>query len=87
MAVSAGFDGHVMDPLLQLRWTDGSYHLLGQEIRKNFKNVFAILEGGYNTDVLPTSIDAFRNGMEGKKYKPQDHHPNRIALDFLLQVE
>ena len=80
VAVSAGFDAHQMDPLLQLRWTDSAYHLLGKTISKNFNNIFAVLEGGYNTDVLPQCIDAFKRGIEGKKFKSRERHTDSEIL-------
>lgn len=69
VAVSAGFDGHKDDPLLQLSLTVNSYYEVGRLLSNNFKNIFACLEGGYNVDVLPHCVSAFLLGINNKKAK------------------
>ena len=80
VAVSAGFDAHQLDPLLQLRWSTLAYHNLGKWIRKNFANNFAVLEGGYNTDVLPECIKGFQAGINGKKFSLSERHTDSEIL-------
>ena len=63
VAVSAGFDAHQLDPLLQLRLSLHCYYRCGQWLSNNFKQVFAVLEGGYNLEVLPKAIDQFICGI------------------------
>lgn len=67
VAVSAGFDGHKDDPLLQLNLTSNSYYEVGKLLSSNFRNIFACLEGGYNTEVLPHCVSAFLMGINSKK--------------------
>jgi len=67
VAVSAGFDGHKDDPLLQLNLTTNSYYEVGKLLSSNFKNIFACLEGGYKTDVLPHCVSAFLMGINNQK--------------------
>ena len=69
VAVSAGFDGHKDDPLLQLNLTVNSYYEIGKLLSSNFKNIFACLEGGYNINVLPHCVFAFLLGMNKEKAK------------------
>lgn len=69
VAVSAGFDGHKDDPLLQLNLTFNSYYEVGKLLSSNFKNIFACLEGGYNIKVLPHCVSAFLMGINNKKTK------------------
>ncbi|MBI3035358.1 histone deacetylase [Candidatus Woesearchaeota archaeon] len=69
VAVSAGFDGHKDDPLLQLNLTLNSYHEIGKLLSRNFKNIFACLEGGYNIEVLPHCVSAFLMGINNEKSK------------------
>lgn len=69
VAVSAGFDGHKDDPLLQLNLTVNSYHEVGKLLSANFKNIFACLEGGYNIGVLPHCVSAFLSGINKQKPK------------------
>ncbi|MFH1642023.1 MAG: histone deacetylase [Nanoarchaeota archaeon] len=66
VAVSAGFDGHKDDLLLDLGLSANIYHKLGQLLTKNFKNVFATLEGGYNTIVFPKCVYNFLDGINRK---------------------
>lgn len=65
VAVSAGFDAHHTDPLLQLRLSLNCYYRCGLWLRKHFENVFAVLEGGYNLNTLPKAIDQFHQGVNG----------------------
>lgn len=69
IAVSAGFDGHKDDPLLQLNLTVNSYYEVGKLLSSNFKNIFACLEGGYNTNLLPHCVSAFLMGINNQKAK------------------
>ncbi|MBN1869299.1 MAG: histone deacetylase [Candidatus Omnitrophica bacterium] len=72
VAVSAGFDGHHSDLLLNLRLTATTYYRLGTMLKNNFKNAFATLEGGYNIDYLPRCIHNFLNGVNGEKIDLQE---------------
>ena len=67
VAVSAGFDGHKDDPLLQLNLTINSYYEVCRLLSNNFKNIFACLEGGYNIEILPNCVSAFLFGINNKK--------------------
>lgn len=66
VAVSAGFDAHRLDPLLDLELTTDMYYEIGVLLRENFSNIFATLEGGYNTEMLPQCIYNFIDGVNGK---------------------
>lgn len=63
VGVSAGFDGYYQDESLELSYTLNSYFELGKILSQNFKNIFAVLEGGYHqnikkcTDVFIAGID------------------------------
>ena len=56
--VSAGFDGYVRDPLVQMTLEQEDFAALGESLRKIDIPAAAILEGGYSDD-LPELIDAF----------------------------
>ena len=68
VAVSAGFDAHWSDPLLQLRATHRFYYWIGQTLRQTFptQRIFAALEGGYNIDELPRCAYSFLAGISGQ---------------------
>lgn len=71
VAISAGFDGHQFDPLLDLRYSLSSFYDVGVLIRENFRNFFATLEGGYNLDIMPKATYNFLAGINGEP-KPHD---------------
>jgi len=67
LAVSAGFDRHIADWGGQLATDD--YRAIGRLVKeaaeKNCRGRrFAVLEGGYNHDVLGTNVEAFLEGMD-----------------------
>ena len=45
-----------------------------------FDNYFAILEGGYNTDILPDCINGFLDGINGKEYQGDSMHTDSEIL-------
>ena len=65
VAVSAGFDAYVRDPLAQGSLEREDFYWLGQSLRGLGVPLFSILEGGYSTD-LPELILAYLRGVEGK---------------------
>ncbi len=69
LALSAGFDAHQYDLLLDLRLSTHSYYTMGKRLRKEFPNRFATLEGGYNIIELPKCLYSFMDGINGKSYK------------------
>lgn len=66
IAVSAGFDSHQYDPLLQLNLSSNTFYEIGRMLAEQFENIFAVLEGGYNTSVLPHCIHNFLAGVNKK---------------------
>jgi acetoin utilization deacetylase AcuC-like enzyme len=65
VAVSAGFDAYVRDPLGQSVLEAEDFHWLGQSLRALGVPMFSLLEGGYSKD-LPELILAYLKGVEGK---------------------
>ncbi len=72
VGVSAGFDGHWADPLLELRFSANAYYEVGGILSQNFKNIFAVLEGGYNIDYLPKCVYNFIAGINQKNLNFQE---------------
>lgn len=64
--VSAGYDGHVLDPLASLQFTTGTYYMLAANIKQLARELCGgrcvfFLEGGYNLQSLSYSVaDSFR---------------------------
>ena len=67
VGISAGFDGHHSDPLLQMNLSFYGFHEAGMLLQKKFNNIFAVLEGGYNLEYLPRCIECFVAGMNEEK--------------------
>lgn len=90
VAVSAGFDSHQYDLLLQLRLTVDSFYTTGQIIAENFSNVFATLEGGYNVEELPKCINNFVDGMNGNPKKHTESHTDsdiKVWNEYELRID
>lgn len=67
VAISAGFDAHQFDPMLQLRATGNFFHKVGQILAETFPGkLFAVLEGGYNVEELPHCVHNFVAGVNGE---------------------
>lgn len=66
LGISAGFDAHLHDPLLQLNVTTDTYYQIGRLLRPKFDNIFATLEGGYNLKMLPHCIRSFVAGINSE---------------------
>ncbi len=62
VAVSAGFDAYHKDSLLGLKFSEKAYYECGFKLRRAFKNIFAVLEGGYHHDIKEC-IEAFVSGI------------------------
>jgi len=65
VAVSAGFDAYVRDPIGKGALEPEDFHWLGQSLRALGVPMFSVLEGGYSRD-LPELIFAYLKGVEGK---------------------
>jgi len=88
VAISAGFDAHKSDMLLDLNISMDSYFKIGRILHDNFKHVFAVLEGGYNPDILEKSIENFIDGINNQ---PQKHFErlseteHNVFLDYEIK--
>ena len=61
--LSAGFDGHVRDPLAMLNLTENCYREITKEMRtlaEKFANgrIVSLLEGGYDLEALALSVES-----------------------------
>ncbi|MEL7120166.1 MAG: histone deacetylase [Bacteroidota bacterium] len=65
LAVSAGFDAHQYDMLLDLKVSTNSFYRVGKILRENFDNVFSVLEGGYNVHEMPKCLFSYVAGFNG----------------------
>jgi acetoin utilization deacetylase AcuC-like enzyme len=65
IAVSAGFDAYLRDPLADGTLLAEDFHWLGQTLRALNVPMFTLLEGGYSRD-LPELIFAYLKGVAGK---------------------
>ena len=65
VAVSAGFDAYVRDPLADGTLLAEDFHWIGQTLRALDVPLFTLLEGGYSKD-LPELVLAYLKGVEGQ---------------------
>jgi acetoin utilization deacetylase AcuC-like enzyme len=65
VAVSAGFDAYVRDPLAESLLLPEDFYWLGQSLRALGVPFFSLLEGGYSEE-LPKLVLAYLKGVEGK---------------------
>lgn len=86
LAISAGFDSHEHDFLLDLRLTYRSYYKLGKLLSKKFPNTFAVLEGGYDPELLSKGVYSFIAGMKGLKM-PYQAHATESSMNVLQEYE
>lgn len=84
VAVSAGFDAHQYDLLLQLRLTVNAFYLTGKVLTENFENVFATLEGGYNIEEISKCLENF---LDGINRQPQRHFERQTETDIKIWNE
>jgi acetoin utilization deacetylase AcuC-like enzyme len=63
VAISAGFDAYIDDPLASLGLTTACFREIGRKIRLLKRPTFAVLEGGYHVEQLGLNIDAFLQGL------------------------
>ncbi len=64
IAVSAGFDSYVNDPITNLSLEEETYRLIGQMIAGLNKPTFSVLEGGYSKQ-LAECVYQYLTGLEG----------------------
>lgn len=79
VAVSAGFDAHCYDLMLDLNVTASTYYKIGRMLSERFPHIFAVLEGGYNVEVLPRCAINFAAGVNGHDM-PYDERPMDSGL-------
>jgi acetoin utilization deacetylase AcuC-like enzyme len=81
VAVSAGFDAHQFDPMLQLRATGNFYYRIGKLLAQTFPGkVFGVLEGGYNPEELPKCVANFLAGVNLEPTLPFPETPTASGL-------
>ncbi len=68
VAVSAGFDSYILDPITNLSLEKDTYRKIGAMLSGLNKPLFTVLEGGYSRD-LPECIYQFLTGLEGQQTK------------------
>ncbi|MCM8760174.1 MAG: histone deacetylase [Candidatus Omnitrophica bacterium] len=65
VGISLGFDAHRTDPLLNLSLEDTHYYQMAKQISTITKNIFIILEGGYNIKTVGNTCYCFLKGLLG----------------------
>ena len=63
LAISAGFDSYILDPITSLSLEKDTYREIGRMLSQLKRPLFALLEGGYSKDI-PECIYQFLKGLE-----------------------
>jgi len=67
IAVSAGFDAFIDDPLASLGLSTECFYEIGKRVAHLKFPTFAVLEGGYNVTHLGPNIHAFLRGLNSRE--------------------
>lgn len=67
VAISAGFDAHQYDLLLDMKVSNHVFYRIGRKLAERFPRLFATLEGGYNIEILEQGIYCFLAGVNGEE--------------------
>jgi len=90
VGVSAGFDGHHSDPLLDLNFSLNAFYKVGRLLAENFDKIFAILERGYNLNYLSKCVYNFIAGVnkEKIKFKEKETTSNQLTKkEYYQRIE
>jgi len=82
VGISAGFDSHLYDLLLDLRLTSNTYYKIGKLISENFDNVFATLEGGYNIEVFPKCLYNFQDAFNNQHMRFKERNTDSLIQTY-----
>jgi acetoin utilization deacetylase AcuC-like enzyme len=76
LLISAGYDGHVDDPLATCRVTDDGFAAMAASVRRVALElsvpVGLVLEGGYNVDALSRSVVRTLEALGSDEFSPAD---------------
>ncbi|MCI5082537.1 MAG: histone deacetylase [Saprospiraceae bacterium] len=89
IAISAGFDAHQSDFLLDLKASAGWYYRVGQALRQINDRLFATLEGGYDVEIMPKCLFNFLAGINGHPQPFEEevtHSGMRVWETFEINV-
>lgn len=79
VGISAGFDGYGADKLLDLTYSQKAFYECGYRLRKCFKSVFAVLEGGYH-DEVKLCVDKLVEGVNIASRPPKITWDDNMAI-------
>ena len=79
IAVSAGFDAYEKDRLLALKYSMKSYYECAFKLRRSFRNIFAVLEGGYHLEIMDC-VEIFIEGIKVGARPPKDRFDHSMSL-------
>ena len=78
--MSAGYDAHWRDPLVNMQMTADGFYRLMQETCATAADLcegrlVVVLEGGYNLDALALSVENTILALSGRKMREHDEEP------------
>jgi acetoin utilization deacetylase AcuC-like enzyme len=88
--LSAGYDGHFLDPLGSLNLSSGTYLKIAKEAKTLAKKVVFSLEGGYDLEALPHCVYASLQGLfdlDGEAYDAVQTEDKRVAKHMEIKIK
>lgn len=90
--VSAGYDAHWRDPLVQMQVTaDGFYDIMDQTVSATRElcagRLMTVLEGGYDYDALALCVENTVLAMQGEPIREADESPPPLHPDQNKRIE
>lgn len=79
IGISAGFDAYIADRLLNLQFSNRVYYECGFRFGRAFKNIFAVLEGGYHFEIRDL-VDRFIEGVNKGQLPPKIRYNEDMAI-------
>ena len=82
LLISAGFDGHLRDPLAGLELTSADYADFAVRLQQlvGARRTLVALEGGYDLDALTYSTGATLAALIGESYRPEAASVGEVGL-------
>jgi len=89
LLISAGYDGHVSDPLAGLRYEAVDYGWVAQQVLSKYRGrSILFLEGGYDAEAIRSSVSATMRGCGGEAFtssggplSPGAEHMTELAAE------
>ncbi len=86
LLISAGFDGHVRDPLANLEFTSADFADVARRLQQLVpaRRTMLVLEGGYDLEALALSTGATLSALVGERFRPEPPSSGEIGEPTII---